>query len=180
MPCVRPVRSKPPSTRRRGLSGKGRKTFVTVCLWRCDDTKFINSYPPDGRRDSTCPWRAPGPQASEAGRKGRSYRTGRRDPAEQVTMDNASEGALRRRHGDPANTGYQAGPKREWSQARRTQRRLASIHTRPGVKHHPTVTENGHTEQGNPPAALGGRRYTEQATRATSVLASIGSTIPSC
>ena len=35
---------------------------------------------------------------------------------------------------------------------------------RPGVKHHPTVTENGHTEQGNLLAALDGGRYVEQVT----------------
>lgn len=35
---------------------------------------------------------------------------------------------------------------------------------RPGVKHHPKVTQNEHTEQGNLLAALDGGRYIEQAT----------------
>ena len=79
-------------------------------------------------------------------------------------MDNASEGALRRRHGEPAYAGYQAGPKRERSQVMRPHSRMTPTQMRPGVKHRPTVTPNGHTEQGNPLAALGGGRYTEQVT----------------
>jgi hypothetical protein len=53
---------------------------------------FHQLLPPRWTGDSTCPWRATGSQASEAGRKGGQRRTGRRDPVEQVTMDNASEG----------------------------------------------------------------------------------------
>jgi len=41
---------------------------------------------------------------------------------------------------------------------------MAFTHTRPGVKHHPTVTQNEHTEQGNLLMALDGGRYIEQAT----------------
>ncbi|MGB9774723.1 MAG: hypothetical protein ACPL4I_12010 [Bacteroidota bacterium] len=34
-----------------------------------------------------------------------------------------------------------------------------------GVEYHPKVTENGHTEQGNPSGALSARKGMEQATR---------------
>ena len=34
-----------------------------------------------------------------------------------------------------------------------------------GVEYHPKVTENGHTEQGNPSGALSARQGMEQATR---------------
>jgi hypothetical protein len=42
--------------------------------------------------------------------------------------------------------------------------RMTSTRMRPGVKHRSTVTQNGHTERGNPPTALGGGRSTQQAT----------------
>jgi hypothetical protein len=38
------------------------------------------------------------------------------------------------------------------------------IHMEPGVKHRPTVTQNGYTEQDNPLVVLGDGRNTEQAT----------------
>ena len=56
--------------------------------------------------ESNTPRRATGPQSSEAGCKGGKPRTRRGDPAQQVTMDNASEGTLGRRQVSPAYAGY--------------------------------------------------------------------------
>ncbi len=55
-------------------------------------------------------------------------------------------------------------PKGNGLRVRRPHARLPSTHRRPGVKHPPTATPNGHTEQGNPPGALTGGRSGEQET----------------
>jgi hypothetical protein len=52
---------------------------------------FHQLLPPRWTGDSTYPWRATGPQASEAGRKGGQRRTGRRDLVERATPDNVSD-----------------------------------------------------------------------------------------
>ena len=70
---------------------------------------------------------------------------------------NASEGAMRRRQAEPAYAGYgpkgRGRPKRDWSQVLRAKRRKTAPE-RPGVKHPPKATQNGHMEQGNPSRAL--------------------------
>jgi len=56
-------------------------------------TQLINSYPSSGRSESTFPWRATGYQASEAGKNGDKSGVRPSDLAQQVIMDNESEGA---------------------------------------------------------------------------------------
>ncbi len=53
------------------------------------DVTNINSSPPGGH---PLPRRAPGNRRSEAGGEGGQRRTGRHHSAEQVAMENASEG----------------------------------------------------------------------------------------
>ena len=106
--------------------------------------------------------RATGPQSSEAGCKGGKLRTRWGNAVEQVARGNASEGMWRRREIRPADAGSSAC---FWRAERQAQTgtvsgcatRLCVVSTRmgPGVKYHPTATENRHTERSNLPVALG-------------------------
>jgi hypothetical protein len=69
-------------------------------------------------------------------------------------MVNASEGAMRRRQGEPAYAGYQAGPKGNGSTAWFANQNQAALDTGPGVKHRPKAAQSGCTERSNPSVAL--------------------------
>jgi hypothetical protein len=111
--------------------------------------------------ESDTPRRATGHQTSEAGCESGKLRTRRGNAVERVARGNASEGTLRCREIRPADAGSSA----HWRAERQAQKgtvpghatRLCVVSTRrePGVKYHPTATENRHTERSNLPVALG-------------------------
>jgi len=68
-------------------------------------------------------------------------------------MGNTSKDALRRRDAEPAQR-LNGRPKREWFQGAIAHGYCTPLEKKPGVKHHPNVTTNGHSERDNPSVAL--------------------------
>jgi hypothetical protein len=105
------------------------------------DGENINSDRPRCRGVSAILRRATGhqPFGFAQGRE-RGWKGGQHEPddsAEHAAMVNASEGVMRRRQGEPACSGYQAGPKGNGSTAWFANRNQAALDTGPGVKHRP-------------------------------------------
>ena len=167
------------STERRGMGGKGHKgawratdaklprSLTTVYPRRCDD--IPQSTPRWGKhqlRPPQVPGRERHPMAGDwsstlrlrsgpkARMERRSARARRDDSAEHAAMVNASEGVMRRRQGEPAYSGYQAGPKGNGSSAWFANGNQAALDTGPGVKHRPKAAQSGCTERSNPSVAL--------------------------
>jgi len=77
-------------------------------------------------------------------------------PVEQVTKDNESEGMVEASSRTTCQRWLIGRAQKGKVSGHTVGACMVSIRMKPGVQYRPTVTENGHTERGNPPSALSG------------------------
>jgi len=128
----------------------------------------INPHPPDERGDSTLPRPRPGNPGAKAGTNAAQARIGRAQAVSRWLRITQVKACPKRRHTELAKADCQARPKMGMvSEEEGYTVFLRSSRTRPGVKRHPTATQNDLPEQGNPAAALCVRRCAEQVASRT-------------